>query len=75
MVNDHFGKGLEYVDDIIFTGDSEDVCEKFATTMKHEFEMSMLGELSFFLGLQVHQKRNGIFLSQQKYVREILSKF
>ena len=53
-----------YVDDIIFAGDSEDMCEKFATSMKHEFEMSMLGELSFFLGLQIHKKRNEIFLSQ-----------
>ena len=64
-----------YVDDIIFAGDSEDMCEKFATAMKHEFEMSMLGELSFFLRLQIHKKRNGIFLSQQKNVGEILSKF
>ena len=40
-----------YVDDIIFAGDSEDMCEKFATSMKNEFLMSMLGELSFFLGL------------------------
>ena len=64
-----------YVDDIIFAGDSEDMCEKFATAMKNEFEMSMLGELSFFLGLQIHKRKNGIFLSQQKYVGEMLSKF
>ena len=56
-----------YVNDIIFGGDSEDMCEKFATIMKQEFEMSMLGELSFFLGLQVHQKKDKIFLSRQKY--------
>ena len=40
-----------YVDDIIFAGDSKNMCEKFATTMKNKFEMSMLGELFFFLGL------------------------
>ena len=66
---------MVYVDDIIFGGDSEEMCEKFATVMKQEFEMSMLGELSFFLGLQVHQKKDRIFLSQQKYAGEMLKKF
>ena len=51
------------------------MCEKFATVMKQEFEMSMLGELSYFLGLQVHQNKSGIFLSQQKYAGEMLKKF
>ena len=43
--------------------------------MKGEFEMSMMGELSFFLGLQVKQTKDGIFLSQSKYCKEILKKF
>jgi len=43
--------------------------------MKGEFEMSMMGELSFFLGLQVKQTKDGIFLSQSKYCKDILKKF
>ena len=43
--------------------------------MKKEFEMSMVGELTFFLGLQVKQKKEGIFISQEKYVRNIVKKF
>ena len=66
---------MVYVDDIIFGGDSEEMCEKFAIVMKQEFEMSMLGDLSYFLGLQVHQNKSGIFLSQQKYAGEMLKKF
>lgn len=50
-----------YVDDIIFGGDN-DVCNKFAKEMQKEFEMSMIGELSFFLGLQVTQSKEGIFI-------------
>ena len=43
--------------------------------MKKEFEMSMVGELTFFLGLQVKQKKEGIFISQEKYSRNIVKKF
>jgi len=43
--------------------------------MQGEFEMSMMGELSFFLGLQVEQSKDGIFLHQSKYCKEILKKF
>ena len=43
--------------------------------MKKEFEMSMVGELTFFLGLQVKQKKEGIFVSQEKYARNIVKKF
>jgi hypothetical protein len=43
--------------------------------MKNEFEMSLLGELSFFLGLQIRQRNQGIFISQTKYMREILKRF
>ena len=58
-----------YVDDIIFAGDSEDMCEKLATTMKHEFEMSMLVELSFFLGLQGSSKEKWNFLISTEICR------
>ncbi|XP_043714653.1 uncharacterized mitochondrial protein AtMg00810-like [Telopea speciosissima] len=64
-----------YVDDIIFGGHSDVVCKQFAERMKTEFEMSILGELSYFLGLQVNQKKNGIFISQVKYAKEMLKKF
>ena len=64
-----------YVDDIIFGATQDRLCEEFVATMKGEFEMSMMGELSFFLGLQVKQTKDGIFLSQSKYCKEILKKF
>jgi hypothetical protein len=43
--------------------------------MQNEFEMSLLGELSFFLGLQIRQNNQGIFISQTKYIREMLKRF
>jgi hypothetical protein len=43
--------------------------------MQNEFEMSLLGELSFFMGLQIHQRSQGIFISQTKYIREMLKRF
>ena len=43
--------------------------------MKSEFEMSMIGELSFFLGLQITQTTEGLFLSQEKYLKEVLKRF
>ncbi|XP_043717478.1 uncharacterized mitochondrial protein AtMg00810-like [Telopea speciosissima] len=64
-----------YVDDIIFGGHCNDLCKQFAEKMKYEFEMSMLGELSYFLGLQVSQRQKGIFISQMKYTKEMLKKF
>jgi len=51
------------------------LCEEFVAAMKGEFEMSMMGELSFFLGLQVKRTKDGIFLCQSKYCKEILKKF
>lgn len=63
------------VDDLIFGSDCVQMCEVFANNMKEEFKMSMLVELSFFLGLQIHQSKEGIFISQRKYVREILKRF
>ena len=64
-----------YVDDIIFGATNDSLCEEFVAAMQGEFEMSMIGELSFFLGLQVKQSKDDIFLSQTKYYKEILKKF
>nr|GEW14810.1 uncharacterized mitochondrial protein AtMg00810-like [Tanacetum cinerariifolium] len=64
-----------YVDDIIFGATNKDLCKSFEKLMKEKFQMSSMGELAFFLGLQVKQKKDGIFISQDKYVTEILRKF
>nr|GEY69606.1 putative ribonuclease H-like domain-containing protein [Tanacetum cinerariifolium] len=64
-----------YVDDIIFGATNKDLCKSFEKLMKDKFQMSSMGELTFFLGLQVKQKKDGIFISQDKYVAEILRKF
>ncbi|GJY85245.1 putative ribonuclease H-like domain-containing protein [Tanacetum coccineum] len=64
-----------YVDDIIFGSTKRSWCDEFENLMKSRFQMSSMGELTFFLGLQVKQKEDGIFISQDKYVVEILKKF
>nr|GEU62445.1 putative ribonuclease H-like domain-containing protein [Tanacetum cinerariifolium] len=64
-----------YVDDIIFGSTNKDLCKAFEKLMKDKFELSSMGELTFFLGLQVKQKKDRIFISQDKYVAEILRKF
>ncbi|GJV38428.1 putative ribonuclease H-like domain-containing protein [Tanacetum coccineum] len=64
-----------YVDDIIFGFTKKAWCDEFEALMKGEFEMSAIGELIFFLGLQVQQRPDGIFIGQDKYVQEILKKF
>jgi hypothetical protein len=64
-----------YVDDIIFGSNDDRMSQNFAEEMQKEFEMSMLGELSFFLGLQISQSSKGIFISQTKYIKEMLKKF
>ncbi|GJT23761.1 putative ribonuclease H-like domain-containing protein [Tanacetum coccineum] len=64
-----------YVDDIIFGSTKKSWCDEFEALMKSRFQMSSMGELTFFLGLQVKQKEDGIFISQDKYVAEILKKF
>jgi hypothetical protein len=66
---------LVYVDDIIFGSNNALLLQWFASSMQFEFEMSMIGELPFFLGLQITQRSEGIFLSQAKYIREMLKKF
>ncbi|GJV07687.1 putative ribonuclease H-like domain-containing protein [Tanacetum coccineum] len=63
-----------YVDDIIFSLTKKELCIAFEKLMHEKFQMSSMGELTFFLGLQVKQKKDGIFISQDKYVEEILKK-
>nr|GEU40263.1 hypothetical protein [Tanacetum cinerariifolium] len=62
-------------DDIIFGATNRDMCKPFEKLMKDKFQMSSIGELIFFLGLHVKQKNDEIFISQYKYVAEILRKF
>ncbi|GJR25585.1 putative ribonuclease H-like domain-containing protein [Tanacetum coccineum] len=64
-----------YVDDIIFSLTNKKLCIAFEKLMHEKFQMSSMGEHTFFLGLQVQQKKDGIFISQDKYVDEILKKF
>ncbi|GJU15696.1 putative ribonuclease H-like domain-containing protein [Tanacetum coccineum] len=64
-----------YVDDIIFGSTKKSLCTEFESLMHKKFQMSSMGELTFFLGLQVKQKDDGIFISQDKYVADILKKF
>ncbi|GJS74554.1 retrovirus-related pol polyprotein from transposon TNT 1-94 [Tanacetum coccineum] len=64
-----------YVDDIIFGSTCQEMCDDFAKIMHDEFEMSMMGELNFFLGLQIKQLEDGIFFNQSKYIKEMLKKF
>jgi hypothetical protein len=55
-----------YVDDIILVSTNQDFCEEFGKIMANKFEMSMIGELSYFLSLQIKQLKNGTFVSQGK---------
>ncbi|GJS51539.1 putative ribonuclease H-like domain-containing protein [Tanacetum coccineum] len=64
-----------YVDDIIFGFTNKSLCDEFEGLMHKRFQISSIGELTFFLGLQVQQKEDKIFISQDKYVAEILKKF
>jgi hypothetical protein len=64
-----------YVDDIIFGSTDVFLCKEFESLMQSEFEMSMMGELTFFLGLQVKQSSEGIFINQSKYVHDLLKKY
>ncbi|KAJ9553033.1 hypothetical protein OSB04_017078 [Centaurea solstitialis] len=66
---------LIYVDDIIFGSTKEGMCKEFEELMHKKFKMSSMGELTFFLGLQVKQKTDGIFINQSKYVASMLQKF
>ncbi|GJZ64272.1 retrovirus-related pol polyprotein from transposon TNT 1-94 [Tanacetum coccineum] len=60
-----------YVDDIIFASTNTAMCNEFANQMTTKFKMSMMGQMSFFLGLQISQSPRGIFINQSKYASEI----
>src|SRR5688572_33094580 len=64
-----------YVDDIIFGSTSKSTCEEFSRIMIRKFEMSMMGELKYFLGFQIKQLQEGTFICQTKYIQDILKKF
>ncbi|KAJ9541563.1 hypothetical protein OSB04_028069 [Centaurea solstitialis] len=70
---DHIVVIQVYVDDIIFGSTSKDLCKKFETIMTQEFKMSMMGEINFFLGLQVKQFTDGIFINQSKYIFDFMT--
>jgi hypothetical protein len=64
-----------YMDHIVFVGSSNSLVARFAEDMSSELEMSMMGELQFFLGLQIKQSKEGTFVHQAKYTMEIVRKF
>jgi hypothetical protein len=64
-----------YVDDIIFGSDDEKMSNDFSRMMQQEFEMSLLGELNFFLRLQIIQSKRGVFIHQSMYVKDMLKRF
>ncbi|GJY60839.1 retrovirus-related pol polyprotein from transposon TNT 1-94 [Tanacetum coccineum] len=64
-----------YVDDIIFAASTLELCDLFAKIMCSKFKMSMMGKISFFLGLQIFQNPRGIFINQSKYALESLKKY
>ncbi|GKD67432.1 retrovirus-related pol polyprotein from transposon TNT 1-94 [Tanacetum coccineum] len=72
---DYLTNFMNYIPDIIFRSTKKSWCDEFEALMKSRFQMSSMGELTFFLGLQVKQNKGGIFISQDKYVAEILKKF
>lgn len=63
------------IDDIIFCSTNKDLCEEFSSMMQGEFEMSMMGKMNYFLGLQIKQLKDGIFINQSKYCKELLKRF
>ncbi|GKA96248.1 retrovirus-related pol polyprotein from transposon TNT 1-94 [Tanacetum coccineum] len=73
--NSHIIIDQIYVDDIIFSSTCQELCDDFSKIMHDEFDMSMIGELNFFLGLQIKQLEDEIFFNQSKYVKEMLKKF
>ena len=64
-----------YVDDIIFESTKDELVHSFSKLMQAEFEMSMIGDLTHFLGLQICQQDSSIFLSQSKYAKNLVKKF
>jgi hypothetical protein len=64
-----------YVDDIIFSGSSHTLVSRFQEIMESEFQMSMMGELTFFFGIQVKQTKQDTFVHQAKYTKDLMKKF
>ncbi|GJT15996.1 retrovirus-related pol polyprotein from transposon TNT 1-94 [Tanacetum coccineum] len=64
-----------YVDDIIFASTTPELCDQFSKILCSQFKMSMMGKISFFLGLQISQSLRGIFINQSKYALESLKKY
>ena len=64
-----------YVDDIVFCATNDSLAHSFADEMKAMFEMSMVRELTYFLGLQVKQTNSGIYINQAKYARNLVKRF
>jgi hypothetical protein len=64
-----------YVDAIVFGGSSNSLVARFAEDMSKEFEMTMMGQLQLFLGLQIKQSKEGTFMHQAKYTKDIVRKF
>jgi len=64
-----------YVDDIIFGSSNENLCKKFSRLTQDEFKMSVMRELTFFLGLQIQQEKNDTVIFQEKYGKELVKKF
>jgi len=64
-----------YIDDIIFKSTKDELAHNFSKLMQAKFEMSMIGELNHFLGLQIRQQDSGIFISQSKYDKNLVKKF
>ena len=64
-----------YVDDIIFGSTNDCLCKEFSKSMQEEFEMSLMGEMNYFLGLQVKQEENGTFINQSKYTKDLIKRF
>ena len=68
-------EALKYVDDIIFGSTNPHFHEKFGRLMSEKYEMSMMCELKFFIGLQIKQLRDGTFISQMNYTKDLIKKF
>ena len=64
-----------YVDDLIFTSNDDAMFEQFKKSMEIDFDMTNLRRMKYFLGIEVLQKVNGIFITQRKYAQEILKRF
>lgn len=64
-----------YVDDLIFTGNDEDMLKNFKESMKKEFDMSDLGRMKYFFGVKMVQNSDGIFICQRKYAKKVLERF